>query len=432
MKRILQGTAPVEVQRGPTKDIVSVNTSGLVSLLITQTITNADTTHAPSGDAVYDYALALSNSANAYADALVAGLSWKQAVRAATTINGADATAFANGQVIDGVTLATGDRFLRKNQTTASENGIFTVNATGAPTRALDANSGAELVNASCYVSEGTTLADTQWTCTTNSPITVGATSLAFAQLATGGGQAAIQFKDEGVNFGSSGAITSLDVVGSGGVLTTVGTAATLTLSGGGSNTSFNRGGLTVPLASAFTTFGSNGTYTDKSDRMTLAFTPNLNAISGLKQNTPSTPYTIDFAGSLHTYAATSTEVGLFGIFVSNGTAYRTFQFGLSDGLSFRMKIGSWTNGTTFSAYVSSPYTAGFFGNFWLRITDDGTTRKFLFSTNGKSYLEIYSEATNTYVTPTTCGMVGYCSTISNQAVMQHFLVTASVLGDAA
>jgi hypothetical protein len=45
---------------------------------------------------------------------------------------------------------------------------------------------GAELVNATCYVSEGTTNADTQWTCSTNAPITLGTTALAFAQLATG------------------------------------------------------------------------------------------------------------------------------------------------------------------------------------------------------------------------------------------------------
>jgi hypothetical protein len=126
------------------------------------------------------------HAAKGYADAKVAGLSWKQAVRAATTANGTLATAFENGDTIDGVTLATGNRILLKNQTTASENGIYTVNASGAPTRATDADAGAELVNATVYVSEGTVNADTQWTCTTNATITVGSTSLAFAQINTG------------------------------------------------------------------------------------------------------------------------------------------------------------------------------------------------------------------------------------------------------
>jgi hypothetical protein len=128
------------------------------------------------------------HAAKAYIDAKVAGLSWKQAVRAATTSNHTLATGYANGQVIDGVTLATGDRVLIKNQTTASENGIYVVPASGAPSRATDADSGAELVNASVYVSEGTANADTQWTCTTNAPITPGTTGLTFAQLTSGGG----------------------------------------------------------------------------------------------------------------------------------------------------------------------------------------------------------------------------------------------------
>lgn len=124
----------------------------------------------------------------AYADALVAGLSWKQAVRAATTAALTLATDFENGDTIDGVVLATGNRILVKNQAAGAENGIYIVAASGAPTRATDADSGAELVNASVYVSEGTTLADTQWTCTTNATITVGTTALAFAQLTSGGG----------------------------------------------------------------------------------------------------------------------------------------------------------------------------------------------------------------------------------------------------
>jgi hypothetical protein len=123
-----------------------------------------------------------------YVDGKVAGLSWKQAVRAATTAAGTLASSFKNGDAIDGVTLATGDRILIKNQASGSENGIHTVNASGAPTRSTDADSGAELVNATVYVSEGTTNADTQWTCSTNAPITVGSTSLTFAQLTSGGG----------------------------------------------------------------------------------------------------------------------------------------------------------------------------------------------------------------------------------------------------
>ena len=132
---------------------------------------------------------AAADAANkAYVDNVAAGLQWKGAVRAATTANGTLASAYANGQTVDGVTLATGDRILVKNQSTGSENGIYVVAATGAPTRATDADGAGELTaNATVFVSEGTVNADTAWTCTTNGAITVGTTATAWAQF--GGGQ---------------------------------------------------------------------------------------------------------------------------------------------------------------------------------------------------------------------------------------------------
>ena len=118
-----------------------------------------------------------------YVDNSVAGIKWKESVRVATTANGTLGTAFANGQTVDGVTLVTGDRILIKNQTTGSENGIYTVNASGAPTRAADADTGAEILQAAVWVQEGTTNADSGWVCTTNAPITINSTSLAFSQF---------------------------------------------------------------------------------------------------------------------------------------------------------------------------------------------------------------------------------------------------------
>jgi hypothetical protein len=118
-----------------------------------------------------------------YVDAAIQGLSWKSSVRAATTANGTLATAYANGQTVDGVTLATGDRILIKNQTTGSENGIYVVAASGAPTRSVDMDANAEAPGAAVYVDQGTTNADTGWAMTTNAPITLGSTSLTWAQF---------------------------------------------------------------------------------------------------------------------------------------------------------------------------------------------------------------------------------------------------------
>lgn len=120
-----------------------------------------------------------------YVDNLVAGLSYKDEVRAATTTNGALATAYVNGQTVDGIVLVTGDRILIKDQTVQSENGIYTVNAAGAPTRATDADSAAELNNATVYVTDGTVNSGREYTQTTKNP-TPGTNNIVFAQKTTG------------------------------------------------------------------------------------------------------------------------------------------------------------------------------------------------------------------------------------------------------
>jgi hypothetical protein len=58
----------------------------------------------------------------AYADGLVQGLNVKDSVRVASTANVANLTSVT---AVDGVTLADGDRVLLKNQSTASQNGIY-------------------------------------------------------------------------------------------------------------------------------------------------------------------------------------------------------------------------------------------------------------------------------------------------------------------
>jgi hypothetical protein len=122
-----------------------------------------------------------------YVDNVARGLYWKDPVRAATTANGALATAYANGQSVDGVVLATGNRILLKNQTAAAENGIYTVNAAGAPTRALDADTGSELnPGTAVTVTEGTTNGDKTFIIISDVVVVIGTTAQSWGQL--GGG----------------------------------------------------------------------------------------------------------------------------------------------------------------------------------------------------------------------------------------------------
>ncbi len=122
----------------------------------------------------------------AYVDGLVTGLDTKASCRAATTAN----ITLSGTQTIDGVAVIAGNRVLVKDQSTASQNGIYDV-AAGAWVRSADADNlpGAE-VTAGMYtfISEGTVNADTGWTLSTNDTVVLGTTPLTFTQF-TGLGQ---------------------------------------------------------------------------------------------------------------------------------------------------------------------------------------------------------------------------------------------------
>ena len=121
-----------------------------------------------------------------YVDNAVAGLVWKSPARVASTANIAIATALINASVIDGVTVATGDRVLLKNQTATAENGIYVVVATGAASRSTDANTVAQLVGAAVYVESGTVAASQVYNLispTSVTGFTLGTTGITWSQF---------------------------------------------------------------------------------------------------------------------------------------------------------------------------------------------------------------------------------------------------------
>lgn len=117
----------------------------------------------------------------AYADALAQGYKWKEPVRAATTAN----ITLSGAQTIDGVAVVAGDRVLVKAQSTGSQNGVY-VAASGSWTRATDFDASSEVVGASCFVSEGSTLGNTVWVMTTDAPVTIATTTMSFIQTNAG------------------------------------------------------------------------------------------------------------------------------------------------------------------------------------------------------------------------------------------------------
>lgn len=182
--KLINVTDPSSAQHAATKNYVDTRTINDLTApaadfsMNSHKITSLSTPTA-SGDA----------ATKGYVDGLISGVSsWKTAVRAASTANGTLATAFENGDTMDGITLATGNRILLKNQTAPEENGIYVVAASGAPARATDADAGSELLGAAVWVEEGSTLADTGWVQTVDGTITVNTTGLTFVQF-SGAGQ---------------------------------------------------------------------------------------------------------------------------------------------------------------------------------------------------------------------------------------------------
>lgn len=95
-----------------------------------------------------------------YVDSAVEGLAWKDSARVGTQSN---INLSSPGSTIDGVTMASQDRVLVRNQSTQSQNGIYVWNgAAVAMTRSLDASTFAELEQAIITVEEGTD-AGTTW-----------------------------------------------------------------------------------------------------------------------------------------------------------------------------------------------------------------------------------------------------------------------------
>lgn len=118
-----------------------------------------------------------------YVDAVSEGLHIHASVVAATTTNINLSTAVQNGSVLDGVTLVTGNRILIKNQTNKTENGIYVVSATGAPTRALDFDTPAEIDGGDFVFVLGGTINDNTGWVQVNTVGAVGSNDIEFTQF---------------------------------------------------------------------------------------------------------------------------------------------------------------------------------------------------------------------------------------------------------
>ena len=115
-----------------------------------------------------------------YVDNLVAGLQTRAVTRVATTGNVDLSADLQNGDTIDGITLATGNKVLVKSQTDATENGIYDVVASGTANRNSSYNTVEELAGQLVIVQEGTSNADKFFLCTTDNSGSIGSVDIVF------------------------------------------------------------------------------------------------------------------------------------------------------------------------------------------------------------------------------------------------------------
>jgi hypothetical protein len=129
-----------------------------------------------------DPSAALGAATKQYVDNVAQGLDVKGSVVVATTAN----ISLSGTQTIDGIPLVAGYRVLVKDQTTASQNGIYVV-ASGAWTRATDMDTWAEVPGAFTFIEKGTAYGDTGWVCTSNAGGIIGTNPITFTQFSGAG-----------------------------------------------------------------------------------------------------------------------------------------------------------------------------------------------------------------------------------------------------
>jgi hypothetical protein len=166
-------------------DVASASTSRTNLGLGNMAVQNSGTVSI-SGGSITGIGSPSSNSdvaIKSYVDEAVAGLRTRIIAEAGTTAN-IDLTAdLQNGDTIDGVTLVTGDRVLVKDQSTATQNGLYIVVSSGTASRDPEYDTIAEISGSLIVINQGSTNDNKIFLCTTDSDGSIGSTNITYTQV---------------------------------------------------------------------------------------------------------------------------------------------------------------------------------------------------------------------------------------------------------
>jgi len=144
-----------------------------------------------------------------YVDGVAQGLDIKDSVKVATTAN----ITLSGTQTIDGVAVSADERVLVKNQSTASQNGLYLCKAS-TWARTDDLAAGVDAAGMFTFVEQGSTQADQGFVCSSDKgSAVVGTNNLAFTQFSGGGNLTA------GDGLDKSGNEFSVDLKSNGGIV---------------------------------------------------------------------------------------------------------------------------------------------------------------------------------------------------------------------
>jgi len=164
-----------------------------------------------------------------YVDNLVTGLKTRIICRAATTGNIDLTQDLQNNDTLDGITLATNDRVLVKDQSNNTQNGVYKVVASGTASRDPDFDNVDELAGQMNIIKEGSTNADRFFLCTTDSG-SIGSAAILYTQVnpSSGGTVTQVGIAQAGSEFTISGS----PITTSGNITLGIGTIANTKISG--------------------------------------------------------------------------------------------------------------------------------------------------------------------------------------------------------